>query len=109
MRESLKIVKQAINKLKDIEEDDNKLYLKKPNMVVFKPPVGEATSYVEAPRGLTACYVVSDGTSKPYRVKWRTGSFSSVQIMPEIIKERPYSDLMAVIGSLDIILPEVDR
>ena len=109
MRESIKIVKQAINKLKDIEDEDNKLYLKKPNMVAFKPPVGEATSFVEAPRGLTACYVVSDGTSKPYRVRWRTGSFSSVHVVPEIINERPYSDLMAIMGSLDFVLPEVDR
>jgi NADH:ubiquinone oxidoreductase subunit D len=64
---------------------------------------------VEAPRGIAVCYVVSDGTAKPYRVKWRTPSFSAVQILPELIKDRYYSDLMPIFGSLDVVLPEVDR
>lgn len=114
MRESLKIVKQAIKKLQDLEKnspdsEENKIYSKKPNLLAFKPSAGEATSLIESPRGLTACYVVSDGTAKPYRVKWRTGSFSAVQIVPEAVKGRPYSDLMAILGSLDFVLPEVDR
>lgn len=79
------------------------------NPLVFKPPAGEAVSMVEAPRGIAVCYVVSDGTAKPYRVKWRTPSFSAVQILPELIKDRYYSDLMPIFGSLDVVLPEVDR
>lgn len=104
MRESIKIIKQAIRNIPQTE-----LVSKKVNMNTFKPQAGEATSYVEAPRGLTTCYVISDGTAKPQRVKWRTGSFSSVQILPELIKERQYADLMPIIGSLDFVLPEVDR
>ena len=103
MRESVKIIKQAIQNI-----PDGDLTAKKINMLTFKPPAGESLSMVEAPRGITVCHVISDGTAKPYRVKWRTPSFSNVQIMPELVKDRIYSDLMAVFGSLDVVLPEVD-
>lgn len=130
MRESVKIIEQALEnipggspeKLKIKQTNcgcnneecpvcgfDTRLVGKKINNIVFKPPVGEATSMIESPRGLTSCYVVSDGTTKPYRVKWRTPSFSAVQILPELVKGRIYSDLMAIFGSLDVVLPEVDR
>ena len=88
---------------------DSQLVAKKPNMMVFKPQAGEAVSMVEAPRGVISCYVVSDGTTKPYRVKWRTPSFSSVQVLPELLKDKNYSDMMPIFGSLDVVLPEVDR
>lgn len=107
MRESIKIIEQAIAKYQ--EESSVELVGKKINNVMFKPPAGEATAMIEAPRGITSCYVISDGTAKPNRVKWRTGSFSSVHILPELLKDRPYSDLMAIFGSLDVVLPEVDR
>lgn len=130
MRESTKIIERAISQLPGgiperlrvkrvncaCNKDDceycgfeTQLIGKKTNPVVFKPPVGEATSAIEAPRGIASCYVISDGTNKPYRVKWRTPSFSSVQLLPELIKDRPYSDLMPIFGSLDVVLPEVDR
>lgn len=88
---------------------DTQLVGKKVNPIVFKPPVGEAVAMVEAPRGIATCYVISDGTNKPYRVKWRTPSFSSVQILPELIRGKNYSDLMPIFGSFDVVLPEVDR
>ena len=78
-------------------------------MVVFKVPAGEAVSMIEAPRGIMLCHVVSDGTNKPSRARWRTPSFSSVQVLPELIKDKNYSDLMPIFGSLDVVLPEVDR
>jgi len=130
MRESIRIIEQALEKLpggipeklrvKRVncgcnKEDcqycgfDTQLVGSKVNPVVFKPPVGEATAMIEAPRGLALCYVVSDGTNKPYRVKWRTPSFASVQVLPELVKDRNYSDLMPIFGSLDVVLPEVDR
>ncbi len=130
MRESVKIIEHAIKqipggtpeklKMKKVNCNcgnencgycgfDSQLTGKKANMVVFKPPAGEAISMVEAPRGIISCYVISDGTTKPYRVKWRTPSFSSVQVLPELIKNRNYSDLMPIFGSLDVVLPEVDR
>ena len=56
-----------------------------------------------------SCVVVSDGTNKPFRVKWRTASFFSVQILPILLKGAMIADIMAIFGSLDVILPEVDR
>lgn len=130
MRESVKIIEQAISKLpggtleklkvkkvncncgnKNCEYCgfDAQLVGKKLNAAVFKVPAGEAVSMIEAPRGVIACQVVSDGTNKPVRVKWRTPSFSSVQVLPELIKGKNYSDLMPIFGSLDVVLPEVDR
>jgi len=130
MRESVKIIEKALAQLPGgIPEKlrvkrvncgckkeecqycgfDTQLTGKKINPAVFKPPVGESVVSIEAPRGIATCYVVSDGTNKPYRVKWRTPSYSSVQILPELIKNRPYSDLMPIFGSLDVVLPEVDR
>jgi len=130
MRESVKIIEQALKqipggtpeklKVKSVNcgcknEDcefcgfDAQLVGKKLNAAVFKPPAGEAISMIEAPRGIITCYVVSDGTNKPSRVKWRTPSFSSVQVLPELIKGKNYSDLMPIFGSLDVVLPEVDR
>ncbi|OGH99851.1 MAG: NADH dehydrogenase (quinone) subunit D [Candidatus Melainabacteria bacterium GWF2_32_7] len=130
MRESVKIIEQAIAKLpggspsklqvkqlncgcnKDeccVCGTNTKLIGKKVNPIVFKPPAGEAISLIESPRGITTCYIMSDGTTKPYRVKWRTPSFSSVQVLPELIKGRMFADLMPIFGSLDVVLPEVDR
>jgi len=130
MRESVRIIEQAIKQIpggtpeklqiKSVncgckEEScphcgfDVQLVGKKVNPVVFKVPAGEAISMIEAPRGVITCQVISDGTSKPQRVKWRTPSFSAVQILPELIKGKNYSDLMPIFGSLDVVLPEVDR
>ncbi len=81
----------------------------KVNLMVFKPPAGEAFSMVESPRGMLGCYLVSDGTPKAYRVKWRGASFSNLTILPSMMIGNLYPDLMAIFGSLDIILPEVDR
>jgi NADH dehydrogenase I D subunit len=88
---------------------ETKLVGKKINPAVFKPHAGETISMIESPRGITTCYVVSDGTNKPYRVKWRTPSFSAVQVLPELVKGRLFADLMPIFGSLDVVLPEVDR
>jgi NADH:ubiquinone oxidoreductase subunit D len=81
----------------------------KVNMMVFKPPVGEAMTMVESPRGFLGCYIISDGTPKAFRCKWRGASFSNLSVLPELMLGRLFPDLMAIFGSLDIILPEVDR
>lgn len=79
------------------------------NQLNLKVSEGEYTSYVESSRGLLNCYIKSDGSGKPYRVKWRTGSFYAVQVLSELLKGETIPDIMAVFGSLDVILPEVDR
>lgn len=81
----------------------------KVNLMVFKPPAGEAMTFVESPRGMLGCYVISDGSPKAYRVKWRGASYSNLSILPELMIGNLYPDLMAIFGSLDVILPEVDR
>ena len=56
------------------------------NPVNLRVPEGEYTSYVESSRGLLCCYLKSDGSAMPYRVKWRTGSFYAVQDLPLLVK-----------------------
>jgi NADH:ubiquinone oxidoreductase subunit D len=81
----------------------------KVNLMVFKPPAGEAMSMVESPRGFLGCYLISDGTPKAHRIKWRGASFSNLSILPYMMIGNLYPDLMPIFGSLDVILPEVDR
>ena len=66
-------------------------------------------SRIEAPRGEMGYYVVSDGDKKPYRVKIRTGSYGNLQCLAPISVGWKIADLVAIFGSLDVILPEVDR
>ena len=63
----------------------------------------------ENPRGETGYYIVSDGTEKPLRVKIRTGSFTAINCFEEVTRGLLIGDIVAVIGSFDIVLPEVDR
>lgn len=105
MRECLKLISQCSQWLK-ANPGEVKSTVKS---AVLKVPAGEFISNVEAPRGVCSCYVKSDGSGQPYRVKWRTGSYYSVQILPKILEGSFYPDLMAIFGSLDVILPEVDR
>jgi NADH dehydrogenase I D subunit len=81
----------------------------KVNLMTYKPPVGQAYVVSESPRGMLGCYLISDGTPKAYRVKWRGASFSNLASLPEMMIGSLYPDLMAIFGSLDVILPEVDR
>lgn len=74
-----------------------------------RPPKGEAYASVEGARGEIGCYVVSDGSPKPYRVKWRSSSFSALSIIEHISPGLMIADLVAVIATLDVIAPETDR
>lgn len=73
------------------------------------PPKGGVYTRVENPRGETGYYIVSDGTKMPYRMKIRTGSFTAMTIFETLVPGMMVSDVVAFIGSLDIVLPEVDR
>jgi len=75
----------------------------------FGVPAGEATSSVEAPHGMMNYYVVSDGTAKPYRVHMRNPGFATLQALEVMCKGRLLADVVAVIGSIDIVLGEIDR
>jgi len=102
MRESCKIIDQALEGLPEGE-----IKAKVPG--VFKPPAGEVISRVEAPRGEMGYYLISDGSTKPYRVKIRTASYGNLQVLRYLSRGWKIADLVAIFGSLDVVLPEVDR
>ena len=75
----------------------------------FFPPVGEAYAAVEAPKGELGFYLVSDGTPRPWRMKVRSPSFINLQSLPTMVEGRLVADVVTAIGSLDIVLGEIDR
>jgi NADH-quinone oxidoreductase subunit D len=102
MEESCKIIEQAV---KSIPEGDVKSMVPKR----VKPPVGEVYARAEGPKGELGFYIVSDGGLKPYRVKGRGASFVNLSVLPEISKGYMFADLILILGSIDIVLGEVDR
>jgi NADH-quinone oxidoreductase subunit B/C/D len=72
-------------------------------------PKGEAYTATEIPRGEQGYYVVSDGLNMAYRMRIRTPAFANVQVIPLMARGRLISDLLAIIGSVDYILPDIDR
>lgn len=102
MLECIKIIRQCLKMLPEGE-----VMTKVPR--VLKPPAGEVYCRTEAPRGELGYYVISDGSKNPYRVKLRTGSFTAMSIIRRLSRGWMLADLVAIIGSLDIIAPEIDR
>ncbi len=110
--ESLRILEQVIERLRQNEtlnpdEPDRQHQGKLPVRLKIKP--GEVYVRSENPRGETGYYIASDGTEAPLRVKIRTGSFSALGCFEEVTRGLLIGDVIAVIGSFDIVLPEVDR
>jgi NADH-quinone oxidoreductase subunit D len=102
MEESLKIIEQA---LEQIPEGDISSAIPKR----VKPPVGEVYGRVENPRGELGYYIISDGSVNPFRVKVRAPSFVNLGVMDELCRGHMVADVIAVLGSIDIVLGEVDR
>jgi NADH-quinone oxidoreductase subunit D len=102
MAESSKIVRQALENMPEGE-----VCAKVPRKP--KPEAGEATGRVESARGEIAYFVVSDGTDKAYRVRARTGSFMAMGICEDASPGLMIADLVALIASLDVVAPEIDR
>jgi NADH-quinone oxidoreductase subunit D len=102
IRESSKIVRQAIAKL-----PEGDIVAKVPRKL--KPEAGEVVGRVESARGELLYYVVSDGSEKAYRLRIRTGSFMAMGIIEELSQGIMVADLIAIIASLDVVAPEVDR
>ena len=128
MRESLKIIRQALDKITDegpikadapgiIPPQREKMKTEMEALIYhfkiftegFSPPPGEAYAAVESPRGELGCYAASDGSPKPLRVHFRSPSFINLQALPKIIEGQLIADVVACIGTIDIVLGEVDR
>lgn len=105
MRESVKILRQCEKLLDEIAPGD---ILAKGARAV-KPAPGEAYGAVEAPRGEMGAYIISDGTNRAYRLKWRSPSFVNLSVLPEISRGWKVADLVAILGSIDPIFGDVDR
>ena len=127
MRESVRIIQQALDGMPEgpIKADAPKIVLPdrekmKTQMEAlihhfkivtegFAVPAGEVYQGIESPRGQMGYYVVSDGTAKPYRVHMRNPSFATLQALETMCQGRMLADVVAVIGSIDIVLGEIDR
>ncbi len=75
----------------------------------YRPPAGEVWMRTESPKGELGFYMVSDGSARPYRMRVRAPSFANLQALPKMIEGMLFSDVVAAIGSIDIVLGEVDR
>ena len=128
MRESLKIIRQALGKIpadgpiradapgivapqreKMKTEMEALIYHFKIYTEGFAPPPGEVYQRIESPRGELGFFIASDGSAKPYRMKARTPSFVNLQALPKLAEGRLLADVVACIGTLDIVLGEIDR
>jgi NADH-quinone oxidoreductase subunit D len=130
MRESTRIVAQCLDRLEEMEgepwiADDRKVVLPPREELHtsmeslihhfkivtegYRVPEGEVYSVVESPRGELGCYVVSDGGAKPWRVKFRAPSFVALEATATCMSDALVADLIAIVGSLDTVMGEVDR
>ncbi|WP_054651248.1 NADH-quinone oxidoreductase subunit D [Salidesulfovibrio brasiliensis] len=106
MEQSLNIVDQALDMLPGC--DDGHIIKKAPRPG-FKPPAGEAYGCVEGARGRIGILVASDGDKVPYRIKLRSPSFSNLSLFPECAQGVLLADAVSIMGSLDLVIPEIDR
>ncbi|MGH9941567.1 MAG: NADH-quinone oxidoreductase subunit D [Pyrinomonadaceae bacterium] len=102
MRQSRRIVQQALAKM-----PDGSVNAKVPKII--KPPVGDFYHSIEGPKGEIGCYLVSDGTSRPTRVRVRPPCLINLQALRQMCLGHLVADVVAIIGTLDIVLGEIDR
>ena len=128
--QSLRIIQQGLDRLKTLEgapvKSDNRKYVPPPRSELgtsmaalihhfklwtegFSVPKGYVYLPVESPRGELGVYLESDGGPKPYRIHWRTPSFTHLQALPVLSEGLLVADLVAIIGSIDIVLGDADR
>jgi NADH-quinone oxidoreductase subunit D len=104
MRESLDILKQA---MKDVPTGP--IINPKAKLRAFRPPVGEAYGRIEGPKGELGFYLISDGGMNPYRYRVRPPSFINLTVLEDMCLGHTVADVMVILGSIDIVMGEVDR
>ena len=128
MRESLKIIRQAMEKITDhgeiqaeaagiIPPQREKMKTEMEALIYhfkiftegFSPAPGEAYVTIESPRGELGCFIASDGSPKPLRCHFRSPSYINLQALPKIVEGQIIADVVSCIGTIDIVLGEVDR
>ena len=128
MRESLKIAQQALDRISPtgvfacddtrvVPPPKDKVYSEMEALIQhfliysqgFTVPAGDVYVPVEGPRGEHGCYVVSDGTNRPWRVKMRAPSLMAIQALPTVVQGGLIADVVAVIGSTDVVMGDCDR
>ena len=102
MQQSVRIIEQLID---NIPEGDFQAKTK----AVLKLPKGEFYSRVETARGELGVYIVSEGGTTPYRIKFRSPGFSNLSALEHMVKGSKIGDLMATMGTLDLVIPDIDR
>lgn len=127
MRQSVRIIEQALNRLPiGPVRSNNRKYVPPPRAELgtsmealihhfklwtegFTPPVGSVYVATESPRGELGVFLESDGSPKPYRVHYKTPSFANLQVMPLLTRGHFVADVVGIIGSIDIVLGDTDR
>jgi len=128
MRQSVKICQQAIQRISPsgvwacddtrvVPPPKDKVYTEMEALIQhfliysqgFTVPAGDAYVPIEGPRGEHGCYIVSDGSNRPWRVKMRAPSFMAIQALPSIVQGGLIADVVAVIGSNDVVMGDCDR
>jgi NADH-quinone oxidoreductase subunit D len=104
MRESVEILKQALAQIQPGPVVNPKVKIR-----AFRPPVGEAYGRIEAPKGELGFYLVSDGGPNPYRYRVRPPSFINLTVLEDLCLGHTVADVMVILGSVDIVMGEVDR
>lgn len=104
MRESLKILRQALDQLPEGDYIHPKAKIRG-----FKAPVGEAYARIEGPKGELGFHLISDGTANPYRYRVRPPSFINLTLLEDMCLGLDLADVVIILGSIDIVLGEVDR
>ena len=102
MRESLSIIEQLIDNIPEGE-------FQAKTKAVLKPPKGEFYTRVETARGELGVYVVSEGATTPYRIKFRSPGFSNLSALDHMARGSKIGDLVSIMGSLDLVIPDIDR
>jgi NADH-quinone oxidoreductase subunit D len=102
MEQSLRIIEQAVERLPEGP-------VKAPVPAKVRPPRGDYYFAFESARGAAGFYIVSDGSEYPYRIRARVPSFSNLQVLTDVLPGTLVADTIAILGSVDIVVPEVDR